>query len=83
MIPGGALPTTPCGASRPGSIGRHTGSRTIPTTTMAMAIAALSRRISGEPRRSGAVGSTTGPVMSTPAIAATAPSGHHATPRRA
>ena len=50
---------------------------------MTAATTTLSRRISGVPSGSGRAGSATRLVTRTPAIAATAPSGHHATPRMA
>ena len=82
VMPGGALPTTPAGASRPGSIGRQTGSSAIPASDDRPGDdevePAHQRRAEGlglAPARR--------PVRSpsTPAIAATAPSGHQATPR--
>ena len=76
MIPGGALPTTPDGACRPGSVGRQTGSSTIPATTIAPTMTMLSRAAKAASGRSTGSGRAT-----SGATANTAPSGHQATPR--
>ena len=79
MIPGGASVSTATGVPVPGSVGRQTGRSATAARIKPPATTRLRRRMSVV---SGGTFAADGDVViSVPAIAAAAPSGHHARPR--
>ena len=77
-MPGGALPTTPDGAWRPGSVGRQIGSRAIPASDDGRDDRRVDARRATD-ARAGVLLARAGRRAA--ATANAAPSGHHATPR--